>query len=714
MRIAKVIRKDGQHDSIPAYQLDEIPWNEVDTKKLNINRKKDLQSYCYAFGTYDIETTTIEPMYSIDKYGNKNYSSPPYGFMYHWQVCLDGICVYGRTWGEFGKLLDQLVEHLQIDPQNRFVFYVHNLSYEHQFTREFLKRFCEGYTVFAPQKRKPIRITCSNGIEFRCSFKLSNMSLSKATNKELGVVHPKADGDLDYKKLRTAKTKLNDTEFGYCISDVLSLWEYIKCKMQNNHDNLETIPMTSTGYVRRRCRKACRANSHYRENVFLKTKMTPEVYGLLKETARGGNTHANRHMSGRIFHDADSYDVASSYPAQMMLQKFPMTKFIAYGELESLGEFRNLINSKACLFRMTVTNLKVRQAVTMPYIPIAKVLKHGKGVVLDNGRILSSPQYTQMTLTDIDYEIIENQYTWDDIYITDMHIAEYDYLPEELRNVVMEYFEDKCKLKWDLSHEEDKDKKEEIDYFYGKKKNELNGIFGMTYTDPIRESIIENIDGTWGNEPADIEKDLAKFYKSRNSFLYYAWGVWITCHARQWLQVLLDGADSSDNGQGMASIYCDTDSCKGVGIDQTIIEKLNQDIEKLCIDRKAYYDYQGERYFLGVYEHENKKEPIKEFITLGAKKYCYTDSGGLHLTVSGVNKKKGVEELQSIDNFQVGFVFAKAGGQTLFYNDDCEIHTIKVKGVEMETASNIGMVDSTYTLGITNDYAEVIGYYIDE
>ena len=697
MRQVSVIRKDGQYDVITAYTVAEFPWHDVDRKKLNINRKKGLKTYCYAFGTYDIETTTI-------------VCDTPYGFMYHWQMCIDGISVYGRTWREFGQFLNDLVRQLNIDSENRFVFYVHNLSYEHQFTREFLKKYCGNYTVFAPQERKPLRVICENGLEFRCSYKLSNMSLAKATGTELGVVHIKAAGDLDYKKLRTPSTDLDDTEFGYCISDTLSLWEYIKCKMINNHDNLETIPMTSTGYVRRRCRNACRKNPHYRDKVFIKTKMTEKVYELLKETARGGNTHANRHMSGRIFHEVDSYDVVSSYPTQMVLQKFPMTKFQPYGEIDNKGELRTLLDSKACLFRATFTELKVNQNTTIPYIPLAKVLCHGKGLRMDNGRILQC-EYVTITLTDIDYKIISKQYTWKDEYITDMHISEYDYLPEELRGVIMEYYKDKCELKWSIENETDGEKLEELEYFYGKKKNELNGIFGMTYTDPIRETITENEDGQWESEPADIASELEKFYKSRNSFLFYAWGVWVTARARDWLQILLDTADSSVNGLGMASIYCDTDSCKGVGIDEELINNLNEEIKKLCIERKAYVDVNGERYYLGLYEKENK-EPIREFITLGAKKYCYTDNKGLHITVSGVNKKLGAKELGDIHNFHTGFIFKEAGGQTLYYNDETEIHMITVCGVEIETASNIGMVDSTYTLGITDEYGELIGYHV--
>ena len=62
----------------------------------------------------------------------------------------------------------------------------------------------------------------------------------------------------------------------------------------------------------------------------------------------------------------------------------------------------------------------------------------------------------------------------------------------------------------------------------------------------------------------------------------------------------------------------------------------------------------------------------------------------------------------SIDNFKPGFIFREAGGKTLYYNDSKK-HYITVDGVTMLTASNIGMIDSTYKLGVTGEYAELIG-----
>lgn len=706
MRQACIKRFDGGEDVIDTYNIHDFPYENLNTKSLICKHKKKPKYLIYTFATFDIETTTID-----------NGTDTPYGFMYHWQMDVGGYVVTGRRWDEWVKFMLKLVEIFKTDDTRNFVVYIQNEAFEFQFIRDFLNEHFGGFHVFAAQRRKPIYVTTGNGIQFRCSYKLTNMSLEKAVQNELGVVHCKAAGDLDYRVIRTADTPLNDTEFGYCVSDVVSLYELIERRLVNEHDNLESIPMTSTGYVRRDCRNSCRKDKHYRDD-FLKQEMTESVYKLLMEAGRGGNTHANRYMSGRVWHNVDSFDVASSYPSQMFLRQFPVSKFTPYGEIESMKELDGLLSEYACLFRVIFTGLEVRGNIGMPYIAISKATAHSKHITLDNGRVLSvinredrenDRGYIALTLTDIDYQIIKEQYTWDDMSISDFHIATYGYLPEALLSQVMAYFQAKTELKDKIKEAEEKGNEEEaanLAYLYAKSKNRLNGIFGMCYTNPVHDVISINEDGEWVEDAPEIADALKKYWKSRNSFLVYAWGVWITAWARRHLEDLFNAL-----GQDKV-IYGDTDSGKAVDVDISKIDALNAKVMELADKRGAYCDYNGTRYYMGVYEHENKV-PIAKFKTLGAKKYVYEDEKGLHVTISGVNKKLGAKELGSIDNFIPGFIFKEAGGLTLYYNDaEQGIHQITVDGCTMTAASNIGMVDSTYEIGITREYAELIGYNI--
>ena len=706
MRQACIKRFDGGEDVIETYNIHDFPYENLNTKALTCKHKKKPKYLVYTFATFDIETTTID-----------NGTDTPYGFMYHWQMDVGGYVVTGRRWEEWVQFMLKLVEIFKTDETRNFVVYIHNEAFEFQYIRDFLNAHFDGFQVFASQRRKPIYVTTGNGIQFRCSYKLTNMSLEKAVENELGVVHCKAAGDLDYRIIRTADTPLDDTEYGYCVSDVVSLYELIERRLINEGDNLESIPMTSTGYVRRDCRNACRKDEDYREE-FLKQEMTESVYKLLMEAGRGGNTHANRYMSGRVWHVVDSFDVASSYPAQMFLRKFPVSKFTPYGEIESMTELDGLLSEYACLFRVIFTGLEVRDNIGMPYITISKATAHSKYVTLDNGRVLSvinredrenDRGYLALTLTDIDFQIIKEQYTWDEMSISDFHIATYGYLPEALLSQVMAYFRAKTELKDKIKEAEERGDEEEaanLAYLYAKSKNRLNGIFGMCYTNPVRNVISINENGEWIEDTPDIAEALRKYWKSRNSFLVYAWGVWITAWARRHLEDLFNAL-----GQDKV-IYGDTDSGKAVDVDISKIDALNAKVMSLADKRGAYCDYNGKRYYMGVYEHENKV-PIAKFKTLGAKKYVYEDEKGLHVTISGVNKKLGAKELGSIDNFVAGFIFKEAGGLTLYYNDEEQgIHKITVDGCTMTTASNIGMVGSTYEIGITREYAELIGYNI--
>ena len=100
-----------------------------------------------------------------------------------------------------------------------------------------------------------------------------------------------------------------------------------------------------------------------------------------------------------------------------------------------------------------------------------------------------------------------------------------------------------------------------------------------------------------------------------------------------------------------------------------------------------------------------------QFKTLGAKKYVYTQDGELHLTVSGLDKKKGARYLQSIGGvtaFNKGVVFTDSGRTASYYNFTDQITTMTRDGYSWQTASNIAIVDETYTLGITDSMLSII------
>lgn len=721
MRVARLETLEHKKDLVRCYSSSEFQVSWLPDDVFSRGGKKEPHEYLKLIVTFDIETTTIKP---------KHEEFRPYGFMYIWTMYIGGYPVYGRTWRDWLILLDRLREWLNLSSDRRLIIWIQNLSFEQQFMAQFLCHFFGDVEVFATDKRKPIKFTVVDaGLEFRCTYRMSNMKLEAMAKFEKGMIHRKLNGDLDYSILRTPKTHLKIQEFSYCISDTWITAEWVKATLKNNQDDFFSTPVTSTGYVRRDCRKATRKEKGYRA-YFNRNLLTSDVYKMLKEAGRGGNTHANRALANRILENVDSYDAASMYPFQIVARKFPISKFNAYGRIDSLEEFERLARRYCLLFRCIIVNPRVKEHVPFPYIPIAKLTGHDGYIVNDNGRVLSCRGYNQgeegriyMTLTEIDLKIILKEYDFDSIALYDCYTAKRGYLPKSIRETVIAWFKKKCELKEEREELEaleeagepfDKERLKDLKYLYGKIKNRLNGIFGMMYTDVCRK--VFNIDPETADwlEPEKlddevIEKALKQYNESFNSFLVYAHGVYTTAWARYTLEELTEACN--DRKAGNVSIYCDTDSNKAIISDDTPIKELNKKLIKLAERTGAYAIVKGKKYYMGVMELETPGDKrYKEFKTLGAKKYCYTDKKGLHVTVSGVIKDLAPKELKSIDNFNKGFIFHKAGGKTLYYNDE-DIHTIVINGEEIETASNIGIVDSTYTLGLTTEYERILGLY---
>ena len=111
--------------------------------------------------------------------------------------------------------------------------------------------------VFAVKERRPVHASLPEGIEFKCSYILSNYSLAYIGAKLLRK-YPveKAVGDLDYSLLRHSGTGLTTEEIWYSVKDVQVVSSYIQEKIENE-GGINNIPLTNTGYVRRYCREFC-------------------------------------------------------------------------------------------------------------------------------------------------------------------------------------------------------------------------------------------------------------------------------------------------------------------------------------------------------------------------------------------------------------------------------------------------------------------------
>lgn len=628
---------------------------------------------------FDIETTRIKECEQ--------------SVMYIWQWCFADRCtVVGRTWEELEIFIDRLSEKMA-DEQKLCVF-VHNLSYEFAFLRGV--HFFQPDDVFAIKARKILKCVWDH-VEFRCSYLHSNMSLAEYL-KKMGAEHQKTE--LDYDRDRWPWTELTPEELEYCVNDVVGLVEALTIEMTADGDNLYTFPLTSTGYVRRDAKRAMR-------NVAKSwiTDQLPdlETYHMLREAFRGGNCHANRYFAEQIVHNAHSADRSSSYPDVLCNCKFPVSAFFPYEDC-SLEDIMKLIvtRRRAVLARVAMTDVYLRNPEWgCPYLSRDKC-RSIIGGDFDNGRILRA-DYLETTITDVDLQIIVEEYAAADMIFYDVRHARYGPLPQPFLDEIINYYHKKTALK-NVPGEE---------VYYNKAKNKLNSLYGLCAQNPVKRSLIYtqegvvNEDGLLDYYPEEeTPEDVLLEESNRRAFVCYQWGCWVTA----WARLRLEEGIRLAHAPGAEFLYCDTDSVKYLGT----INWEPYNAQRIADSMKSgawAEDPFGERHYMGVYEQEHD---MSEFATMGAKKYVYRDAktGKLVCTIAGVGKTAGAKELEAaggITAFRDGFTFHEAGGLEALYNDRPEIDRWEVEpGRYVGIISNVVLRESTYTLGLTAEYLRLL------
>ena len=640
---------------------------------------------------FDIETTNI---YKRNPDGTIDSSVRPFAFMYHWQFCLVDRVVFGRTWESFIELLDRLRSGMNLDNKHRLVIWVHNLSFETAFMLPFL-HLIEG--SFWREERKPFRLVVDGGIEFRCSYALSNMSLEKLGEHE-GIKYRKNDGEaFDYDLIRYPDTGLTELEESYCYCDVRGLCEIISNYLKR--DTLASIPMTSTGFIRREARAAMSKNKNNRR-IFTDSQLNEKTYTLLKSAFRGGDTHGNAVYANEVVTNCYSYDISSSYPAALCLESdYPIGRFTKISAKRFIsGKTRAAF---AHILTLTLKNPRYVGKCGNPYISLSKCdrIKYAEDEsgniitpVIDNGRIVQFFGFISIPVTDVDYDIIMSEYTAASVWVSDVYAAGKGKLPEELRRYICDRFRKKTELKGVESKA----------YEYGKEKAKINAIYGMMVTAIDSENIKWNpVNMSYDVSVDPLSDQLQKYYKSRNSFLAYQWGVFCTAFARRKLRTMLRKV-------GPDYVYCDTDSIKFINakhIDD--FEEENKKLRDQAIAGGAFAtDRKGVIHYMGVWEYEGVYD---EFKHLGAKRYIVKTDGSYYTTIAGVSKKRGREHFNrvGIDRFRDGETIENAGHLVAYYNDD-PVHTVTINGRSFTSASNVALVDDTYTLGVTDEYFSVM------
>lgn len=595
--------------------------------------------------SFDIETTSFYrskdgETYNYEQYTRLGVKMEKCSMMYVWQFGINGYCIMGRTWKEYCDMVNAIVERLELNASRRVLVYVHNLAFEFQFIRSLFL----WDKVFSVDARKPV-YAITNGIEYRCSYLLSGYSLAKLGEHLTKYKCSKMVGDLDYQKLRHTQTPLTAKEIGYCVNDIKVVMCYIQEEIERN-GCITNIPLTKTGYVRKYCRAHClryiddetqqsKRNWKYANTIqSLKLDGLTE-FNMLQRAFCGGFTHANAKYVGETLNDVDSYDFTSSYPAVMLTEKYPMSA----GRIVpcvNTRQFKYLVDNYLCVFDVELFDVMTSDA-NENIISTSKCFIKEEATA-NNGRLVCARRVA-MTVTSVDYKCIKQFYTWSDIKIGRMIVYKADYLPKSFIQSIIHLYKLKTTLKGV--------KGKEVEYLSSKEM--LNSCYGMCVTNPLRDEYVYNNEEWDTRELTDKEKleALDKYNRSKNRFLSYAWGVFVTAYARR---NLYTGIKSCGNDY----VYSDTDSVKTLKGDRhrayfdTYNNAVRDKLHKMCNHYNIPFEdveprtIKGVSKLIGVWDYEGC---YSRFKTLGAKRYLTEMDGEISMTVSGVNKKTAIPYL---------------------------------------------------------------------
>ena len=650
-----------------------------------------------------------QPAFLDTETSHNHNDDDPVGWIYQWCMEFNGEYCIGRKPSELIKQFRILHDHYELGEKKRLVVFIHNASYDHTYLYKYMRQEFGDPKILAVKAHK-VLTALYDGIEIRCSYLLTNMSLAK-WGEHTGAKVVKMVAAIDYDTIHYQDEKLSRIDWEYMINDVASMKAALYNDMVSDGDNIATLPLTSTGYVRRDCRNAARKEKGYR-GWFRDTRLDYDSYLAAFWSYAGGLTHGNRFMAGKTVGPGKHGDMKSFYPTQDMLSYLAMGKmYYEYDINESGGapypeeKFVELLNTKCCLMLIGFNNLRLKKGVTCPCVSKSKIYNlsavrctNDIGVDgCDNGRVINADGQVMLYLTELDYYWVTDQYDTDGYVLYKLFWADRGYDRQCIRDVTNKFFQIK--------------ETQPDGYFRNKSKNKLNAIYGMKSTNPVRQEVELDLDnGNWSEirdmTPDHIEEALDKYYAGYNNFNQFLHGIYITSFSRYWILWLIReiGYDRF--------IYADTDSIFYLDNDKTrqtidrfndMIIRRNKEMGLGVLNKKGKISYYG------TFEDE---EPFKNFRFLHAKCYAWTGyDDKLHCTIAGVTADNGYpeddpryvtreEELGSIDRLTDGMTFVECGGTNSLYVDR-EPGIMNINGHITEVASACIIRNTTKTLGGT-------------
>lgn len=575
----------------------------------------------YYFMVLDIETSTIynennEPVSVWLSYGYCN--------LYDRKGYVINRFLF-REWKNLSEYFNNIQNKF---PSHKILCYVHNLSFEFDFL---IKNISRPKNFLTNSSHGIISSILEDypHIEFRCSFRLTMHSLKKIGEQ------------IDLPKLEDPYTNIlpeddiEITRLQYCCRDCDIVAKYIVDVLLKEFGTLPQIPLTKTGRVRKIFNEYYQEEKERLGDYPLWDLQPPEdCFQAMEDAFSGGITTSSIMYTGIILRNVHSYDITSSYPYVQLKELFPFSIEKEIGEIKM--EF---LKEKFWIAKIKFTNIHAKYP--WGWLSVSKMQSYDELTSeFFNGKLLHSSEIVR-TITNVDFEMIELTYDFDNIEIIEFyHMYDFGKIPYPYIKTIEKFAMKKYELKTALSQiDETHPDFAELNIEYMLAKNDFNSIYGMSVQKLVQQEYYIDENFLWH------KKDRKYVNKGKHMKRNFLIGLFVTAYARRnLLRAIVKNCPYT-------FVYCDTDSIKYVG--NSHFMGTNGRLKKYRKNKALSK--------LGKFDREHD---YKEFITWGAKKYAYklNKDNGIYLTVAGLPKYKNHDEKT---------------GEAIFV-------TVKLKGVEKE------------------------------